>query len=43
MSGSGTAASKDVANGIAMSSNGTLALVDGTGLASNYSSKLNRY
>ena len=26
MSGSGTAASKDVANGIAMSSNGTLAL-----------------
>ena len=36
MSGSGTAASKDVANGIAMSSNGTLALVDGTGLASNY-------
>ena len=37
MSGSGTAASKDVANGIAMSSNGTLALVDGTGLASNYS------
>ena len=37
MSGSGTAASKNVANGIAMSSNGTLALVDGTGLASNYS------
>ena len=31
------AASKNVANGIAMSSNGTLALVDGTGLASNYS------
>ena len=41
MSGSGTAASKDVANGIAMSSNGNLALADGTGgtagLASNYS------
>ena len=37
MSGSGTAASVNVANGIAMSSNGTLALVDGTGLASNYS------
>ena len=37
MTGSGTAASKNVANGIAMSSNGTLALVDGTGLASNYS------
>ena len=37
MSGSGTAASKDVANGIAMSSNGTLALVDGTGFTSNHS------
>ena len=37
MSGSGTAASKNVANGIAMSSNGNLALVDGTGSASNYS------
>mgnify|MGYP007000334074 len=34
---SGTAASANVANGIAMSSNGNLALVDGTGLASNYS------
>ena len=37
----GTAASKNVANGIAMSSNGNLALADGTGgtagLASNYS------
>ena len=37
MSGSGTAASKDVANNIAMSNNGNLALVDGSGLASNYS------
>ena len=37
MTGSGTAASANVANGIAMSSNGTLALADGTGLASNYS------
>ena len=37
MSGSGTSASANVANGIAMSSNGDLALVDGTGLASNYS------
>ena len=37
MTGSGTAASANVANGIAMSSNGTLAFVDGTGLASNYS------
>ena len=37
MSGSGTAASVNVANGIAMSSNGDLGLVDGTGLASNYS------
>ena len=37
MTGSGTAASANVANGIAMSSNGTLALSDGTGLASNYS------
>ena len=37
MSGSGTAASANVANGIAMSSNGNLALVDGTGAASNYS------
>ena len=36
MSGSGTAASVNVANGIAMSSNGDLGLVDGTGLASNY-------
>ena len=36
-SGSGTSASANVANGIAMSSNGNLALVDGTGLASNYS------
>ena len=34
MSGSGTAASVNVANGIAMSSNGDLGLVDGTGLAS---------
>ena len=30
MSGSGTAASVNVANGIAMSSNGDLGLVDGT-------------
>ena len=37
LSGSGTSASANVANGIAMSSNGNLALVDGTGLASNYS------
>ena len=37
MSGSGTAVSKNVANGIAMASNGNLALVDGTGSASNYS------
>ena len=37
LSGSGTSASANVANGIAMSSNGDLALVDGTGLASNYS------
>ena len=37
MTGSGTSASANVANGIAMSSNGTLALADGTGLASNYS------
>ena len=37
MTGSGTAASANVANGIAMSSNGTLALADGTGSASNYS------
>ena len=37
MSGSGTAASVNVANGIAMSSNGDLGLVVGTGLASNYS------
>ena len=37
MSGSGTAASANVANGIAMASNGNLALVDGTGSASNYS------
>ena len=41
MSGSGTAASKNVANGIAMASNGNLALADGSGgtagLASNYS------
>ncbi len=37
MTGSGTAASKNVANGITMSSNGNLALADGTGLASNYS------
>ena len=36
LSGSGTSASANVANGIAMSSNGDLALVDGTGLASNY-------
>ena len=36
MSGSGTAADVNVANGIAMS-NGDLGLVDGTGLASNYS------
>ena len=41
MSGSGTAASVNVANGIAMSSNGDLGLVDGTGLASNYRFKLN--
>ena len=31
MTGSGPAASANVANGIAMSSNGTLALADGTG------------
>ena len=37
MTGSGTAASANVANGIAMSSNGNLALADGTGAASNYS------
>ena len=39
MTGSGTAASANVANGIAMSSNGNLALIlaDGTGAASNYS------
>ena len=37
LSGSGTSANANVANGIAMSSNGNLALVDGTGLASNYS------
>ena len=37
LSGSGTAASANVANGIAMSSNGNLALVNGTGAASNYS------
>ena len=37
MTGSGTAGDANVANGIAMSNNGTLALVDGTGLASNYS------
>ena len=41
MTGSGTAASANVANGIAMSSNGNLALADGTGAASNYSLKLN--
>ena len=37
MSGSGTAANDNVANGISVSSLGTLALVDGTGAASNYS------
>jgi hypothetical protein len=37
LSGSGTAASANVANGITMSSNGNLALADGTGAASNYS------
>ena len=41
MSGSGTASSANVANGIAMASNGNLALADGSGgtagLASNYS------
>ena len=37
MTGSGTVGDANVANGIAMSSNGTLALADGTGLASNYS------
>ena len=37
MTGSGTAASANVANGIAMSSNGNLALANGTGAASNYS------
>ena len=41
MTGSGTAASANVANGITMSSNGNLALVNGTGAASNYSLKLN--
>ena len=37
MTGSGTAASANVANGITMSSNGNLALANGTGAASNYS------
>ena len=37
MTGSGTATSANVANSIAMANNGTLALADGTGLASNYS------
>ena len=37
MTGSGTAASANVANGIAMSSNGNLTLANGTGAASNYS------
>ena len=37
VSGSGTATSANVANSIAMANNGTLALADGTGLASNYS------
>ena len=37
LSGSGTAANDNVANGISVSSLGTLALVDGTGAASNYS------
>ena len=37
MTGSGTAANDNVANGISVSSLGTLALVDGTGAASNYS------
>ncbi|NCV19470.1 MAG: hypothetical protein EBW42_12080, partial [Rhodobacterales bacterium] len=37
LSGSGTAANDNVANGISVSSLGTLALVNGTGLASNYS------
>ena len=37
LSGLGTAANDNVANGISVSSLGTLALVNGTGLASNYS------
>ena len=37
LSGSGTAANDNVANGISVSSLGTLALVNGTGLVSNYS------
>ena len=37
LSGSGTAANDNVANGISVSSLGTLALVNGTGAASNYS------
>ena len=37
MTGSGTAASANVANGVMVASPGTLALADGTGLASNYS------
>ena len=37
LSGSGTAANDNVANGISVSSLGSLALVNGTGLASNYS------
>ena len=37
LSGSGSAVNDNVANGISVSSLGTLALVNGTGLASNYS------
>ena len=37
LSGSGAAANDNVANGISVSSLGSLALVNGTGLASNYS------
>ena len=37
LSGSGTAANDNVANGISVSSLGTLALANGTGTASNYS------
>ena len=43
LSGSGTSANANVANGIAMSSNGDLALVDGTGLGFKLPFKLNCY